>query len=118
MKWTTRLQKRHHLITALILLIGLGSSALIYLTADNEPDNDVFYEYQHSKKYKHDLELYGGKANVLANDFIRWFSGLWQGRSLALTSAVITLFISFGYFFVASRLDHAAGDEDHRDGPG
>ena len=113
----TKLQRRHYLITTLILLVGLGSSALIYLTADNEPDNDVFYEYQHSKKYKHDLELYGGKANVLANDFIGWFAGLWQGRSLALTITCITIVISFGYFFVVSSLDHAAGGENHRDGP-
>ena len=113
-----KLQKRHYLITALILLLGLGSSALIYLTADTEPENDVFYEYQHSKKYKHDLELYGGKANVLANDFTRWFGGLWQGRSLALTVGVITLFISFGYFYIASMLDHDAHDKNDRDGPG
>jgi hypothetical protein len=118
MKWTLKQQKRRYLITTLILLVGLGSSAVIYLTADIEPDKDVFYEYQHSKKYKHDLELYGGKANVLANDFIRWFGGLWQGRSLALTVAVITLFISFGYFFVASRLDQEVQDKDNRAGPG
>jgi hypothetical protein len=112
------LKKRHHRIAALILLVGLGISALIYLTADAEPEHDPFYEYQHSKKYRHDLELYGGKANVLANDFSRWFGELWQGRSLALTLAVITLVISFAYFFIASRLQHHdPADNNHPNGP-
>jgi len=34
---------------------------------------------EHSKKYVHDLELYGGKSAVLADDFMRWFAGLCYG---------------------------------------
>ncbi|MBA4371454.1 MAG: hypothetical protein C0402_01185 [Thermodesulfovibrio sp.] len=111
------MQKRYQLITALILLIGLGSAALIYFMAA-EPERDVFYDYQHSKKYKHELELYGGKANVLASDFFEWFNGLWEGRSLALTITVITIFIAGGYYYIASRLELMAGGKDNRAGPG
>jgi hypothetical protein len=131
MKWKiTNLQIRLYLITAIILLVGLGSAILIYLTAENDSDsvlgNEVVGGYvypitpEDSKRYKHDLELYGGKANVLANEFMRWFVGLWHGKSLAFTIACITIFISFGFFYVAkhfpSDLKSDARDENNRGG--
>lgn len=51
--------------------------------------------------YLHDLELYGGKANLLADELMRWFAGLWHGESLAYTIGCITIFLSFGLAFVA-----------------
>ena len=105
MKWNiTNLHKRLYLIAAIILVLGLGSAILIYVAAENASDNVLGYEPENSKMYLHDLELYGGKANVLANDFMRWFAGLWRGTSLALTIACITIFISFGLIFIANRL--------------
>jgi len=115
MKWeTANQQTRLYLITAIILLVGLGSSLLIYLAAENDPDNVVGYEAvggyvypvmpEDSKRYIHDLELYGGKTNVLVNDFMRWFAGLWHGKPLAVTIACITLFISFCFFYIARHL--------------
>ena len=119
MKWKiTHLQTRFYLISAIILLVGLGSAILIYLTAEN--DSDSILGYEDSKMYIHDLELYGGKANVLANEFMRWFVGLWHGKSLAFTVACITIFISFGFFFVAktspSCLEYNTHDENNRIG--
>lgn len=111
-----QLRKRHHRITLLILLIGLGIAALIYFTAA-EPERDVFYDYQHSKKYKHELELYGGKANVLANDFATWFGSLWQGRSLAFTVAALTIITAGGYYFIASGLELMKEDNDRSNKP-
>ena len=103
MKWKiTNLQTCLYLISAIILLVGLGSASLIYLTADNSSDSVLGYE--DSKIYIHDLELYGGKANVLANEFMRWLAGLWQGKSLAFTVACITILISCGFFFVANHM--------------
>ena len=100
MKWkTANLQTRLYLISAIILLVGLGSAILIYLTAEN--DSYSILGYEDSKTYIHDLELYGGKANVLASEYMRWFGGLWHGKSLAFTVACITIIISFGFFFVA-----------------
>ncbi len=105
MKWNiTKLQTRLYLITAIVLLVGLGSAILIYLTAGNASDSDLVYEFEHSKKYVHDLELYGGKVSVLANELSHWFAGLWRGTSLALTVACITILVSFGLFFVAYHL--------------
>ncbi len=105
---------RLYLISAIILLAGLGSAVLIYLTAEDYSNNVIGYEVvggtvypitpDNSKKYVHDLQLYGGKAAVLADEFMRWFAGLRHGKSLAFTVACITIFISLGIFFVANNL--------------
>ncbi len=107
-------QKRLYLIGAVILIVGLAGSVLIYITAENNSESVLGYETaggyvypilpEDSKKYIHDMELYGGKANVLANEFMSWFTGLWHGRSLAFTVGFITLFVSSGIFLVANHL--------------
>jgi hypothetical protein len=121
MKWnTTNRRTRLSLIAAIILLVGLGSAALIYLTAENASDSVSGYEPENSKMYIHDLELYGGKANVLANELMRWFVGLWHGKSLAFTVGCVTLFISFVVFFVANHMpsDLKSDDRDENNGAG
>jgi hypothetical protein len=119
MKWKIKNPLTHrYLITAIILLVGLGSALLIYLTADNAPDSGLVNDFENSKKYVHDLELYGGKANVLANELRNWFAGLWHGTSLAFTMACITIIIALGFFFFASQLESDARDENKRDGTG
>jgi hypothetical protein len=120
MKWKDAdLQSRLYMIAAIILLLGLGSSALIFLTANVDSDDMSMYEFEHSKMYRHDLELYGGKINVLASDFMRWFQGLWHGRSLAVTVACITFIISAVIIFIAyhapSEPDTDSGDENTPD---
>jgi len=100
MKWNLASpQTRLNISSALILCAGLASSIYIYLTAGNITDSVL--EYEETKKYVHDLELYGGKANVLAVELTKWFHGLWHGQSLAYTIACISIFISFGFFLVA-----------------
>jgi hypothetical protein len=115
MKW--KIADRHtglNLLGATILLVGLGSALLIYRTAGNDANSVLGYEVgdgsvysvqpEDSKKYLRDMELYGGKANVLMDEFRRWFIGLWHGESLAFTVAGITIFISLGVFYAAHRL--------------
>lgn len=122
------LQTGLYLISALILLVGLGSAAFIYQAAMNDSGSASGYEViggfiypnagENSKKYVHDLELYGGKSAVLADDFMRWFAGLWHGKSLAFTVACITIFISLGVFFAAnlpSRVKAEGYRENNRD---
>jgi hypothetical protein len=116
-------KKQTHLFLAgaAILLVGLGSAMAIYLAADDEADGEQGYEvsgkylypamHERSKRYQHDLEMYGGKAAVLADDFNRWVDGLWRGRSLAVTVAVISVLLSFG-FLVAARNAHPDGSAD------
>lgn len=131
MKWKiTDPQTYLNLISVMILLVGLGSAVLIYRTAENDSNSVLGYEIiggqaypimpEDSKMYLHDLQLYSGKAGVLADEFRRWFVGLWYGKSLAFTLAYITLFISFVVFYVAnhlpSRLKSDAHIENSRDG--
>jgi hypothetical protein len=121
MRWViTKLHTRLSLVGAIVLLVGLGSAGVIYLTAGNDSGDFLGYEmvggevYQvspeESKTYKHELEVYGGKANVLADEFMRWFAGLWHGKSLAITVACISIFTSVGIFFVTYRLSRLKDD--------
>ena len=112
MKWEIKnRQARLYLVAAVILLVGLGSSILIYLSAENYADNVL--DFENSKMFVHDLELYGGKANVLADELRTWLVGLWHGKSLAYTVACITIAISFGIFFIANHLPPDS-KTDHR----
>ncbi len=111
----------------------MGSSILIYRTAQDTPYGALGYEEgggtvypvmpEDSKQYQHGLELYGGKVNVLMDRLRRGFMGLWHGKSLAYTVACITVFISFGVFYVANYLlpsppESDVPSENNRDGTG
>ena len=105
MKWKiTNLQTRLYLIATVILLVGLSSALPIYFSAENASGSILIHEFENSKMYTHNLELYGGKLNVFADDFMRWFVGLWYGKSLAFTVVCISIFVSLGFFFVAYNL--------------
>jgi hypothetical protein len=102
----------------------LGSAIAIYLTAENDSESVLGYEViggnvypirpEDSKMYSHNLELYGGKANVFADELMRWFDGLWHGKSLASTVACLTILISLGFFFFARHLPSSTRDENNR----
>ena len=124
MKWkNANPQTCLKLISAIILLVGLGSAVLVYQTAETDLSSVLGYEIiggsiypirpEDSKMYRHDLELYGGKAAVLADEFRRWFIGLWHGKSLAFIVAGISIFISLGTFFVANRLPSCLKSDIH-----
>lgn len=115
MKWKIVDQRTSlYFIGAIILLVGLGSAAFIYQATMNDSSSASGYEVvggfiypsggENSKKYMHDLELYGGKSAVLADEFMRWFAGLWHGTSLAFTVTFITIVISLGFFLAAAKL--------------
>ena len=97
-------------IGAIILFVGLGSSLLIHFTARENSSSDLGYQDGYpvmpddSKQYLRGLALYGGTANVLADEFRRWLAGLWQGESLAFIVFCITILVSSRVFYVANRL--------------
>jgi hypothetical protein len=107
---------RCYIITAAILLVGFGSAVTICLTAVEAPD-DPFAEFEKSKKFAYELERMGGKAAIVANDFNKWFVGLWQGETLAYTVAVITIIIAAGYYFIATGLEAEARRINREDPP-
>jgi hypothetical protein len=98
---TANLQTRLYLTATFILVVGLGSAVLIYLTADNTSDSALVNDFLNSKKYIHALRVNGGNMTLLADEFFRWFDELWHGESLAYTVACITIVISCGFFFAA-----------------
>ena len=114
-----------NLISAIILMAGLGSAALIHQRAGNDPYGPLGYEVvdgtrypimpENSKLYRHNLEVYGGKFNVIMDDFRRWFVGLWHGKSLALIIACTTIIISFGFFYTANYLTQPLKSDVHNE---
>lgn len=105
----------------MVLLIGLVSAAAIYFSAGEIPEAEQGYEVagtfiypamnERSKRYQHDLQMYGGKAAVLADDINRWFDGLWRGRNLAFTVAVLSAIAAFGCVVAARGADHKRDEE-------
>ena len=108
-----------NIISAVILVVGLSSAALIYQRAVNESygaGEDVQLMMQaHSKLYRHNLEVFGGKLNVMMDDFRTWFAGFWQGKSLAFIIAVSALIISFMIFYTANYLPRRLGPDVHQE---
>ncbi len=86
--------RRLKLLTTAILVVGFGTAIAVYFAARARPENPLGYEPLQTKQYLHDLELYGGKANVLAAEFRDWFVGLWYGKRLAFTIAVLTVVVA------------------------
>ena len=73
-----------------ILAVGFTAAVAVYFVNRARPDNPLQGQLE-SKKFLHDLEIYGGQANVLAAEFHEWFSGLWYGENLPYTIAALTL---------------------------
>jgi hypothetical protein len=106
-----RLKSRLYVACIVILVAGLCCAGLIYVTADDAPEDAASYVVvdgiaypvapQYSKRYVRDLERYGGKAAVLFDQINRWFDALWQGKTLAFTVACISLFLSLAVFLFA-----------------
>lgn len=107
-------EARVRLVTRAILAVGFASAVVIYFINGTTPDASGF-EFENSKKYLRELEVYGGKANVLATEFRHWFDGLWHGRSLAFTVAVISVFLALAFNFFATPLPPAVDDDAARE---
>lgn len=83
---------RLYTAAAVILVLGLACSALIAVSAsDVALDAPLGNPLEESKSYRRSLEMYGGRANLLAAQFMEWFAGLWHGKALGITLGWITL---------------------------
>lgn len=102
MRWRTLTPRsRLRLVAWCLLGIGLLGALTIYVLAPPETE-DPLGDPSQSKRYVHDMELYGGKANVLQDEFRRWFDGLWRGKQLASTVTCISAFLFLALQFAAS----------------
>src|SRR5262245_38754282 len=80
-------------LTIALLAVGFTAAIVIFVLAQSPADNPLGYDPMDTKQYVHDLEVYGGQANVLAAQFERWFLDLWRGRNLAYSVAISTLLL-------------------------
>ncbi|GAM10393.1 hypothetical protein OR1_02682 [Geobacter sp. OR-1] len=86
-----KLKIKLYISSGIVFLIGMSTSIGIYLTAQDLPES-VFYDYEHSKRFRHEMEAAGGKLNMLLHEMSKEFLGLWEGKNLAYTVAAITCF--------------------------
>jgi hypothetical protein len=126
------MRTRLFVCSVLVAVVGFSSALLIYLRAgaDDESDANVqivvvdgkTYRYPMAitKAYQRDLQRFGGGAAVLFDDIARWIEGRVHGRSLGITLAWITAFLSLAMFLLGreiSRSPTPALDHDRLDSP-
>jgi hypothetical protein len=101
------LQARFRQAGLAILLIGFIGAALAYRFAP--PDDPVAdaIALMNRKRYEYQMELMGGKANLLAEDLKEGFANLWRGRQLAHTLAYLSGSGALACFFIAHRLSYS-----------
>jgi hypothetical protein len=104
------------LIAVVILVLGLGGALWIYVAAALAPGDASGEDPTDSKQYQRQMELYGGKANVLAAELMRWLGSLWHGRRLALTVACATVMVAGGVWLLADPMPANGAARPSRDG--
>ena len=97
-----------------VLLLGLAAGTLIYAFADEPAPEGAGYIIVNgeaypvstltSKRYVRDMEQMGGKMLLLMDEFERWFSGLWRGKTLGLTIGGLSVATSLVLVLVARAL--------------
>jgi hypothetical protein len=110
------LRRRLRLAGAAILLAGLLAAVLVNRTAAPDDEQALEARLNYTKRYEYQMELMGGKANILATEFREWFLGLWHGKRLARTLAVLSVGGGLACFYVAHRLGHSHGRAGTRPG--
>ena len=111
-------QTRRKVIAAAIVLAGFIVALIIALTAAPPPDNPLGYRPEDTKRYLRDLEVYGGKINILASNLREWFVGLWHGKTLAVTVAVLSIAAALVFLLVSTPLPPPTGDGPDAHTPG
>jgi hypothetical protein len=101
----TRAQLRLYAVGYAVLAIGCGCSLWAYRVAvRDELGDSLMAQARNTRAYQGQMEYIGGKANVLGSEISSWFIGLWHGRNLAYTLAVLTIGIALLCFYAAFAL--------------
>jgi hypothetical protein len=87
------LETRRKAVALGILCAGLFAALVIHFAAA-PPDETEEARLAETKQYLRQMELYGGKANVLASEVREWFAGLWPGRGLAIPVAFLSALLA------------------------
>src|SRR5262249_24367542 len=102
--------RRFRFAAVAILIAGLVGAIWIYLAAV-PADNALGYDPMQSKKYLHDLELYGGKANGLPGQIMEWVWKLRHGTRLAYTVACGAVLLAGVCWFAAVASETMAAED-------
>ncbi|HKA35911.1 MAG TPA: hypothetical protein VKH43_03775 [Thermoanaerobaculia bacterium] len=94
-RWTP--DERLRAATRGIVAAGFAAAAILYITAGPPPQNPLGYDPLQNKAYRHELEVFGGRANVIMAEFRDWFDSLWHGRQLAYTVAVLSILAAYAF---------------------
>jgi hypothetical protein len=100
----TRYERTMRAIAVAVLAIGLVVAAAILIMAPPDApaaDGPYVANVDNSKKVQLELQRIGGKAAVVAAEFTEWFDGMWHGRRLAATVAVLAVGVSMLCFLAA-----------------
>jgi hypothetical protein len=90
-----KLEPRRRFTSIVILLAGLSTALVIYLTAPL--DDSLSWDPADSKQYLRQMESVGCKGNELATNVRLWFASLWHGERLAVTVVVLTMLVMVVY---------------------
>ncbi|HEX4986146.1 MAG TPA: hypothetical protein VFV71_08775 [Burkholderiales bacterium] len=103
------LHRRFHAVLAAILVAGFGAALAVLVLADVTPPDPL----GESKRYVHDMVLYGGKANMVLGEAAQWLGSLLHGKRLAGALAAATLLAAgaFWYFFAPPRKSPPPGKD-------
>ncbi len=110
-----RLEARRNAVSMGILLAGFLAACVVYVRAGAPADQGAAPE--DSKQYVREMELYGGKANLLAGELREWLGGLWHGRSLAFTLLALSALVAGAVRFALTptpREGETGAPPDHR----
>lgn len=91
-------------ISGVLLALGFAVAVAIFCFAPS--DRIDAYDPLASKKYLQEIRRIGGRGNEVAAEFNDWFAGLWHGRALAGTVAVLTVVTTLAFRFVALHPDY------------
>ena len=96
---TWRIMKRRTRLDIVrgILLVGLTSAVTVFFTAGTPPPTPWATPRTIPRSTAAPWRWYGGQANLVASDITDWITGLWHGRTLAYTLAVLTLLLAWGF---------------------
>lgn len=90
--------RRFRLAGLISLVGGLGFGLFVHLTTPESVVSPVSLD--RLKVQERQLEIIGGKFAVEAARFQAWFDGLWVGRNLGLTVAVIGVVVALACFWI------------------
>lgn len=106
------------LLGVLVLLMGLGSAALIWRADDRAAEQltnpAAPLAASDSRKQSREIEIYYGKTGVLMERWREELGDLTHGKPLAKLIAVFTLIAACGCFYLAERWPLAGADSGRR----